>query len=461
MLSLHDTIVAIATPPGRGGVGIVRLSGPEALALAETLFAGKRKLAEHPFVALRGVFADPETGETVDDGLAVFFRAPRSFTGEDVVELHAHGAPVVLQRLIQLALRHGARTALPGEFTMRAVINRRIDLAQAEGIRDLIDAQTTYQAQLAASQARGALSTRLQPAKEELLHTIVHLESSVEFVEENLDTDSRVRIGEQLTRLAADLDGLRATFRAGRVIRQGLNLAVIGRPNVGKSSLFNALLDADRAIVTDIPGTTRDTLTETAAIADIPVRLVDTAGIRETDDVVERLGVERTFAALADADLILLVTDAARGVTPEDDRLLAETAGRLALLVVNKTDLADDLTPFQNWLEEKGSNLPIVGVSARERRCLDDLRARIRHAVAGDAADSRPDLLVTDARHAELLHETVEALVRARDALDAGYSEEVPLADLHRALDALGEITGEVTIEGIFDRIFATFCVGK
>jgi tRNA modification GTPase len=459
--SLHDVIVAVATPPGRGGVGVVRVSGAGALAVAARLFYGKRKLHEHPQRLLRGELRDPETAEPFDDALVVYFQNPHSFTGEDVVEFHCHGAPVVLQRVIRLTIRLGARAATPGEFTMRAVLNGRINLTQAEGLRDLIDAQTTYQAQIAVSQMRGALSLRLQPAKERLLSIVVHLESAVEFVEENLDTRSRERLVEEIATLARDVSALCATFQAGHIVRHGLNLAIIGRPNVGKSSLFNALLDADRAIVTDVPGTTRDTLAETVAISDIPVRLVDTAGIRDAADAVERIGVERSYAALEEADLALFVADAQAGVTPEDERLVERLRGRRSLFVVNKIDLAEDVTPFADLLRRRDLNAPLVKVSALAKRGLDEVRSAIWRTASGSLSDARPDLMITDARHAELLGETTAALGCAQASLAAGHSEEVPLADLHRALAALGKITGEVTIEGVFDRIFATFCIGK
>lgn len=457
----QDTIAAIATPPGRGGIGIVRLSGERALPIGAALFRGRRSLAAHPFRPLRGVFFDEVADETIDDGLAIYFRAPHSFTGEDVVELHAHGSPVLLRRIVACALREGARAARPGEFTLRAVRHGRLDLAQAEGLRDLIAAQTMYQARLAAQQMRGALSNRLQPLKERLLTTIVHLESAVEFVEEQLDTRSRSALVADLAELEAALGALAATYRAGRLVREGVSLAVVGRPNVGKSSLFNALLDADRAIVTDIAGTTRDVLQETATIGDLPVRLMDTAGIRDTSDIVERMGVERSYGALADADVVLFVGDAAAGPHPDEARVLEHVRDRRGVCVVNKIDLVRATAPFEELLRRHRVNLPVVGVSAHTRAGLDDLKAIIQQVAVGRTFDAGHDWLITDARHATALNEAATALGRARTALEEGFSEEVPLADLHRALQALGEITGETSIEDIFDRVFATFCIGK
>ncbi|MCS7080220.1 MAG: tRNA uridine-5-carboxymethylaminomethyl(34) synthesis GTPase MnmE [Chloracidobacterium sp.] len=457
----QDTIAAIATPPGRGGIGIVRLSGDRALAIGAVLFRGRRSLAAHPFRPLRGFFYDEAADETIDDGLAIYFRAPRSFTGEDVVELHAHGSPVILRRIIACALREGARAARPGEFTLRAVRHGRLDLAQAEGLRDLIAAQTAYQARLAAQQMRGALSTRLQPFKEQLLTTIVHLESAVEFVEEQLDTRSRSALAGDLAKLEAELSALAATYHAGRVVREGVSLAVVGRPNVGKSSLFNALLDADRAIVTDIAGTTRDILQETATIGDLPVRLMDTAGIRDTSDIVERMGVERSYSALADADVVLFVGDAAAGPHPDEVRVLEHLRDRRGVCVVNKIDLVRATEPFEAMLRRCRLDLPVVGVSAHTRAGLDELKTVIQQIAVGRTLDAGHDWLITDARHAAALSEAAAALGRARALLEQGFSEEVPLADLHRALQALGDITGETSIEDIFDRVFATFCIGK
>lgn len=440
---------------------MVRLSGVNALFVAEQLFHGSRLLREHPFRMLRGELIEPSSREAFDDILAVFFSNPHSFTGEDVVEFHCHGAPVVLQRAVQLSIRCGARAATPGEFTQRAFLNGRINLTQAEGIRDLIEAQTTYQAQLAVRQTRGELSRRLQPAKEILLMMIVHLESAVEFVEENLDTRSRQKITGDLIKLETDLHTLMSTYQAGHFVRQGVNLAIIGRPNVGKSSLFNALLDSDRAIVTHLPGTTRDTLSETVAIAGIPARLIDTAGIRTTTDTVEQLGVERSYAALSEADVVLLVLDAVEGVHPDDEPLFALLKDRKGVLVLNKTDLPHTLDDLQAVVQEHRLELPSVSVSALTRQGLEALRTTIWKTCCGNSLDIQPDVLITDARHAECLKETIEALGDARAALVEGFSEEVPLASLHRALGSLGKITGEVTVEQLFDRIFATFCIGK
>ncbi|MBX7220092.1 MAG: tRNA uridine-5-carboxymethylaminomethyl(34) synthesis GTPase MnmE [Blastocatellia bacterium] len=459
--SFQDTIVAISSPPGRGAVGMVRLSGPAVLPISERLFQAARPLQATPFRMVHGNLVDPETNHVFDDVLGVFFPTPRSFTGEDVVEFHCHGAPIVLQQAVQCALRLGARPATPGEFTMRAFLNQRINLTQAEGIRDLINAQTTYQAQLAVRQTQGALSKRLQPAKEALLSLIVHLESAVEFVDENLDTHSRSRLIGDLARLESDLQQLVDTWRAGHFVREGVNLAIIGRPNVGKSSLFNALLDSERAIVTHLPGTTRDTLTETVTISGLPVHLVDTAGIRATTDLVEQIGVERTYTALADADIVLVVLNAAEAIHPDETALFELIRERNVLVAVNKCDLPHRVALFQELADKHNLRIPPVFVSARTRVGLNQLRQEIWDCCSGHGVDCQSDLLITDARHAESLNETVEALQIARQALEEGYSEEVPLASLHQALGCLGIITGEVTIEGIFDRIFSTFCIGK
>jgi len=454
----EDTIVAISTPPGRSALGIIRLSGSRALEIAARICEKDRSAFKPKTVTLCRLF-HPETEDFLDQALVTYFKAPKSYTGEDLVEFSCHGSPVVLSEVLQAILSLGARTATPGEFTMRAFLNGRIDLSQAEAIADLIDSRTSYQARLARQQLEGSLSSFLKPLKERLIELIVHLESSLEFVEDDITTESRERISEQLSALIAEMKRSEEGFAFGRIIREGINLAIVGKPNVGKSSIFNCLLKQQRAIVTDIPGTTRDTLSEKISLRGIPVNLVDTAGLRFTEDIVERLGVERSYSAIADADLILVVLDSSGGLDEKDLELFERCKQDDFIVALNKSDLRsaiveEDLKPFVN-------GRAAVRVSARTGSGIDWLEEEIFKRISSGRSAGREDFIVTNARHQVLIKQTIECLCEAQAALNAGYSEEVVLVGLHRSLQLLGEITGETLIEDILNKIFSTFCIGK
>ncbi|HVF91516.1 MAG TPA: tRNA uridine-5-carboxymethylaminomethyl(34) synthesis GTPase MnmE, partial [Blastocatellia bacterium] len=356
-----DTIAAISTPPGRGGIGVVRLSGPAALEIADSVFLSDSEAARTPNRAVFGRVGDPATGEIVDETVRTYFKAPHSYTGEDVIELSCHGSPVVLGRVLHLVTAGGARIAEPGEFTFRAFLNRKLDLAQAQAVRDVIDAQTQYQARVAARQLEGALSRRLTPLKDEVVEIIVHLESSLEFVEDDISTDEASKLLAKLERVIEELRAMAGSFAFGRFVHEGFDLAIVGRPNVGKSSIFNRLVGSDRAIVTEIPGTTRDALYEAASISGIPVRLIDTAGIRETSDRVESIGIRRSRTAIADADISILVLDSSEPLTNDDIKLLHEVPEDRRIIVYNKIDLLGNLRP--GFLEH-GGGLDIINISA-------------------------------------------------------------------------------------------------
>src|SRR3954462_1515393 len=325
-MNLDDTIVAIATPPGRGGIGVVRLAGPEARTIASSMLRLKHELAAN--CALFGEVIEPATGERIDEAVVTFFAKPHSYTADDVIEISAHGAPVVLRHIVELATSRGARLAEPGEFTMRAFLNGRIDLTQAEAVRDLIESQTLFQAKVAAQQLDGALSHRLMPVKQQLVELIARLEAGIDFAEDDVSIMPAAQILEQIAAVRLPLEKLAASSHYGNLVHQGLTLAIVGRPNVGKSSLFNRLVERERAIVTSTPGTTRDLVTESVAIGGIPVRLVDTAGIRSAMDEAESIGIRKSMEALADADLVLVVLDASEPLNDEDARLLAQVAQR-------------------------------------------------------------------------------------------------------------------------------------
>ena len=451
-----DTIVALSTPPGRSGIGVIRLSGLRPLEILRILVSDSSFTPEPGRVTLKRIF-EPKTNNLLDEALITFFKAPHSFTGEDVVELSCHGSPVLLRQIIDSILSLDARVAGPGEFTLRAVSAGRVDLAQAEAIRDLINAQTTAAVRQAARQMGGELSLRFQPVKDALIGIIVVLESSIEFVEDDLPEVSIAQFEIRLRHIIDELEKISATFRSGRLLRDGLRVALVGRPNVGKSSLFNGMLSVDRAIVTDVPGTTRDSLTELIGIRGIPVWLTDTAGIRDSEDKIEKLGVERTRRAIADADLIVLVLDGSQKLTNVDLQILIELDGTTHVIAANKMDL-DSFTSKE--IRQARDNVLIQDVSAVIGTGLGSLGDAILAPFAGSEI-AENGLLITDARHFDLLQRAVESLRAAHSLFRMRAGEELVLVGLHDALRFVGEITGETTSEDILSQIFATFCIGK
>lgn len=445
-MQLRDTIAAISTPPGRGGIGIVRLSGAEARAVAGRMLHPPPDW--QPWTAAMSTLRDGE-GHVVDQVVVTYFAAPRSYTAEDVIEIACHGSPVVLRYALERACAAGARLAEPGEFTLRAFLNGRIDLPQAEAVRDLIEATTLYQARIAAQQAEGSVSRRLKPLKEQLLELIALLEAGIDFAEDDVSVASNEEILGRLGPLRAAVDELAQSYAWGKLVHDGFTLAIVGRPNVGKSSLFNRLLEQDRAIVTDIPGTTRDVVSETTAIAGLPVRLLDTAGIRQGQDVVESLGIERSYRAMADADLTVVVVDASQPLTAEDEALLARARQQGKFLVAaNKCDLGCVMA----------GGMP---VSARTGQGVDALRRAVVDALAPRNRLEQEGGFITSLRHQQLLEEARAALDNSRRAVEAGLPHEVLLVDLYAALAAMDAITGATTADDILNRIFSTFCIGK
>jgi tRNA modification GTPase len=441
---LGDTIVAIATPPGRSALGIVRLSGPAARQTAATFLS---PIAWSPGTARLAELRDAQ-GHVIDQVLVTFFARPRSFTAEDVVEISCHGSPILLRHTVERAAAAGARLAEPGEFTMRAFLNGRLDLPQAEAVRDLIEATTIYQARVAAQQTSGSVSRRIAPIKEQLLELILLLEAGIDFAEDDVQVAGADEIQNRLAPVEAGIDQLVASFSYGGLVHQGIALAIVGRPNVGKSSLFNRLLEQDRAIVTAQPGTTRDVVSETAAIGGIPVKLYDTAGIRETEQTVEALGIERSYQAMADADVTLIVTDLSAEEAAADD--LAPRAGGRALRVGNKCDLP-----------HKAPGRDVIQVSALTGEGIGRLREAILAAVAPSGAFEQETGFITSVRHEQLLRESVRYLAKAREAVAAAIPHEMILLDLYAALRPIDAITGATTADDILNRIFTTFCIGK
>lgn len=451
------TIAAIATPPGYGGIGIIRLSGSASLGFVGKLLGDRQRSPLIPNHSTLHQIIHPESGITIDEAIITYFQAPHSFTGEDVVEISCHGSPVVLAEVLRLLTSFGAELAQPGEFSLRAFLNQRMDLIQAEAIKDLIHAQTTYQARIAARQLRGELSRQLRPVKDGLIELIVYFESSVEFVEDDLDPLNLTLFLSRIEDFIEKLSKLATSYRVGRLIRSGIKLALIGRPNVGKSSLFNALLGKERAIVTPLPGTTRDTLNDSFSINGIPVELIDTAGIRETEDLIEKIGVERTKSAISDADFVIAVVEANSSLPPDERELLSQFP--IGLFVVNKSDLGVRLSQeASQFLADKASS---ISVSALTGEGIEELTQFIYQQLVSESQPLNESAIITNERHFQALEQALNSLQQARQDLDTGFTEEIALASLHQALRSLGVITGETLITDIINQIFSTFCIGK
>jgi tRNA modification GTPase len=490
-VNLDDTIVAIATPPGRGGIGVVRLAGAQAREIAKPMLRLKHELEQGR--AVFGELVEPEPTATgaeevriptpsagsgqaltaktavrmghpqtftdehrIDEVVVTYFAKPHSYTTDDIIEIAAHGSPVVLRHIVELCVAAGARLAEPGEFTMRAFLNGRIDLTQAEAVRDLIESQTLYQAKIAAQQLEGALSRRLQPVKQKLVELIAVLEAGIDFAEDDVSVLPDPAILERIAAVRKPLDQLAATFAYGKIVHQGLTLAIVGRPNVGKSSLFNRLVERERAIVTATPGTTRDLVSETVAIGGIPIQLVDTAGIRQALDEAESIGIRKSMEALADADLVLVVLDASQPGTSEDDELLRQVAGRPAIVVGNKCDLEKS----GQWSVASGQSAR-VRTSALTGEGIAELRGEILRHIGGESGVQAEAGFLTNVRHQGLVKDSLAALDAASGAVAARVPHEMLLLDLYNVLRPLDAVTGATTTDDILNLIFSTFCIGK
>lgn len=448
---MKNTIVALATPLGRSGIGVIRLSGNDSLAIACKLVLEEDFSPKPRFTSLKKIY-DPESKEILDEALVTYFKAPNSFTGEDVIEIAGHGSPVILRQIIDFCLKLDARMADAGEFSLRALSNGRMNLSQAEAIRDLIDAQTVASARQSIRQLRGDFSNQLQPLKDDLLNVIIVLESALEFVEDDLPDLQNEQIKVKLNEISEAVGKMAKTFQAGRLIREGLKVALVGRPNVGKSSLFNALLGQDRAIVTEIAGTTRDQLHEKFTVDNIPISLIDTAGLRETKDVVESIGVERSRRTMVDADLVIVMIDGSQALTQEDREIIEQASDLNHLVIINKKDL--------DQAELNLNESKVINISAKTGEGLEDLKKSIIQPFQTEEINSS-GFLVSDARHFDLLLRTESELRNSIVLLSQKMSEEIVLIGLHNALKLLGQITGETTTENMLTRIFSTFCIGK
>lgn len=461
-----DTIAAVATPAGPGAIGILRLSGPEAVSAASAAFraADSRPLEAHP--PRRLIYGDllDREGAVIDKVLATYTRGPASYTGEDTAELHCHGAPMVLSLGLESLFSHGARQAGPGEFTRRAFLNGRLDLVQAEAVGDLLEASSWEGARHAAGQLSGALSRRIGGIYSALVDVMAHFHAVLDYPDEDIDPFRESELEVVLSRQAAQLRALLATCRRGSQILHGLRCAIVGRPNAGKSSLLNALVGYERAIVTNIPGTTRDTVETKVTLGGYLFRLVDTAGLRDSDDPIEQLGVARSRQALAEADLVLAVCDGTQLLTEEDHDLLREALAQAdTILLANKRDLPDFALP-QPAANDAPNTLTVVPLSAKTGDGLDTLEttlAQRAETLLPQAAQSAAGELLTNQRQTQAAQRALDGVTRARDALDLGMTPDALLTDVEAALEALGELTGRTVREDITARIFSRFCVGK
>ncbi len=457
-----DTIAAIATAIGEGGIGIIRLSGPDAIAVADRLFraaSGMPAAEQQTYRAAYGRIVDPASGQTVDEVLLLVMRAPRSYTREDVVEIHCHGGPLPLRRILALVLDAGARLAEPGEFTKRAFLNGRLDLSQAEAVIDVIRAKTDASLRMAVGHLAGAFSEKIRAYRQDILRLVAHLEAAIDFPEDDIEELAARDVAAAAEKLTADIDRLLATARTGRILREGLVTVIIGKPNVGKSSLLNALLGEKRAIVTEIPGTTRDIIEEVVNLGGIPIKVVDTAGIRETADVVERIGVARAREAVDQADLILLLLDASSPLAVEDKEVIGMLSGRPAIVLVNKTDLPSviDMDEVRRLVAGK----PVIRISALEGTGVEELSTAIVDIVYSSQVSQPEGAFVNNVRHSRILQEARDCLADALATIAAGMPPDCIVVDLRAAWERLGEITGETVGEDIIDQIFTQFCIGK
>ncbi len=479
---LGDTICAIATPIGEGGIGIVRVSGPDALTLTSKIISLRsgsslENMRSHQLY-LADVNVSPQDREQssydvatikVDEALVVLMRAPHSYTGEEVLEIHCHGGSLILTTVCETLIRHGARLAEPGEFTRRAFLHGRLDLTQAEAVLDTIRATTTTSLQVAQEQLQGALAAKVERMRDALIRVLAHLEAGLDFVEEDITFLEQEELKQILQSLEEDMSSLLKTADEGRIIREGVVAAIIGRPNAGKSSLLNALLETNRAIVSSIPGTTRDVLEEAMSINGILIRLLDTAGIREAGDELEEEGIRRSTEALNQAELILLVIDGSQELSEEDYMLMRSSARKKRVLVLNKTDLPGKVK-VDNIHRVLGENLPepheeqttkVVSISAKTRAGLEQLRSEVGRVLLSGRLEARDSVMITRLRHKQALTSAHDAMVHSIKAIEQELSSDCVAVDLRASLNFLGEITGSVSTEDILDRVFAEFCIGK
>jgi tRNA modification GTPase len=458
-----DTIAAISTPMGEGAIAIVRLSGEEAFVIADRLFkgVGSKKLEDAASHTIHyGHLLDPATGEVAEEVMVSVMRGPKTFTKEDVVEINCHGGLVSVNRVLQLVLNQGARLAEPGEFTKRAFLNGRIDLSQAEAVMDLIRAKTDRAMNVALNQMDGRLSKLVRKLRQEILETLAHVEVNIDYPEyDDVEEMTHRMLLEKSRFVQQEIGKLLQTSQQGKILREGLSTVIVGRPNVGKSSLLNSLVHENKAIVTDIPGTTRDVIEEYVNVRGVPLRLLDTAGIRETEDIVERIGVERSRQVLKEADLILLVLNFSDGLTEEDRNLFKAVQGMDVIVIVNKTDLPQKLN--MDEVKELAGEYKIVTTSLKEDEGIDELEEAISSLFFSGSIESGDMTYVSNSRHIALLNQAKNSIEEAIQGVEMGTPIDIIQIDLTRSWELLGEIIGDSVHESLIDQLFSQFCLGK
>ncbi len=459
-MNLKDTIAAISTPPGVGGIGIIRVSGPESEEIGNLLFKHRKK-SEHfrTHHLYHGDIVSPENGTVLDEVLITIMRKPHSYTGEDILEINCHGGPVILEAILKEVIKAGVRLAEPGEFTRRAFLNNRLDLSQAEAISDMIMARTDKGLDLAIAQLKGHLSEKIKSARSSIIDILALLESSIDFSEEDIEVLPASELTERIQSVINSLEEILSTYHEGKVYRDGISTVIIGKPNVGKSSLLNRLLGEKRVIVASTPGTTRDFIEEVINIKGIPLRITDTAGIRDAEDIIEKEGVELVWEKLSSADIIIIVLDGSEKLTKEDLEIIEKNRSRNCVLVINKSDLS----PMIN-VEKLNDLLPgkkPLWLSAKHGDGIPALKEHIRSLIISNKDDRRSDTIITNLRHKTAIEKAVTFISKARENVRDGVSPELASLDLRESLESIGEIIGETVNEEVLDRIFSTFCIGK
>ncbi len=457
---IDETIAAIATAPGEGGIGIVRISGEDANRILEKIFTQSQGEAEFkPRQMHYGFIRDNFSGELIDEVMAVYFKAPLSYTAEDVVEIQCHGSMVSLRKILSLVLKNGARMAEPGEFTKRAFLNGRLDLSQAEAVIDLIRAKSDKTFDVALSQLEGNFSKEIREIRAELMDSLVDITVNIDYPDEDIEQLTFEKLIAALGSVRSKIENLLRTSDTGRIISEGLKVSIIGKPNVGKSSLMNALLNETRAIVTEVPGTTRDTIEEMITIRGIPIRLTDTAGIHETDDVVEKIGIEKSKEAFNNADLVILMIDSSRPLDDEDISIIEHIGGRKVIAVMNKSDLPSEFASSE--IARLLPNAPIIEASVTGGQGIEEIENIIEELVYGGKVKQSESTMITNVRHQRLLEEASQSIADAIEGAEERQPLELIEIDANAAYESLGMIIGEAVEEDIINEVFARFCLGK
>ena len=456
-----DTITSISTPMGEGAIGIVRLSGPQAIEIGDTLYKGKKKLSEVDTHTINyGHIIDPETNETVEEVMISVLRAPKTFTREDIIEINCHGGILTINRILELTMTYGARMAEPGEYTKRAFLNGRIDLSQAEAVMDFIRSKTDRASKVAMNQIEGRLSDLIKKQRQSILEILAQVEVNIDYPEyDDVEDATTEFLLEQSKNIKEEINRLLETGTQGKIMREGLSTVIVGRPNVGKSSMLNNLIQDNKAIVTEVAGTTRDVLEEYVNVRGVPLRLVDTAGIRDTEDIVEKIGVERSRKALSEADLILFVLNNNEPLTEDDQTLYEVVKNEDSIVIINKTDLEPRLDIDE--VKEMIGDMPLIQTSMLKQEGIDELEIQIRDLFFGGEVQNQDMTYVSNSRHISLLKQARHSIQDAIDAAESGVPMDMVQIDLTRTWEILGEIIGESASDELIDQLFSQFCLGK